>query len=213
LSDPLKELFVPNPPEVHLKNIKNLTDNLIAYLNLCFIQSCLFFAPTSDVLNKSIKDCLKGHLTGPTSLRCLHNFSLALKQSRENPVFFTFSLARIFSESSDLNPLMMLRELLEFLKTPIEPLNETVPQAVEGLCDILAGVKSILHNKIVMKAPKGAKQPFADLSGPLAVPLAQEDRPELDLPSGEVILISREGTEALGLFPYFKYQKRKVVFS
>jgi hypothetical protein len=64
-----------------------------------------------------------------------------------------------------------------------------------------------------MKAPKGAKQPFADLSGPLAVPLAQEDRPELDLPSGEVILISREGTEALGLFPYFKYQKRKVVFS
>ena len=149
---------------------------------------------------------------GPVALRCMHNFALSLKQSKENPVFFTFSLARIMSESSETNPLMMLRELSEYLKSPIEPLEETIPQAIEGICEILVGIKSILHNKLVMRAPAGAKEPFADLSGPRAEVLSADDRPELDLPPGEVILISRDGLEALGLFPFFKYQKRAVVF-
>ncbi|MFZ5951728.1 MAG: hypothetical protein ACOYXC_13540 [Candidatus Rifleibacteriota bacterium] len=212
ISDPFAELFRPALPENHLKNLQLAADNLIAYLNICFIQSCLFFAPASEVLTKSVKECLKGHLIGPTALRCLHNFALAMKQSRENPVFFTFSLANILTESSDTNPVMMLRELKEYLKEPIDPLEESLPQAIEGLAEILRGVKSILNNLIVMRAPKGAKEPFADLSGPLAQVLAADKRPAIELPPGEVVVLSRDGTEAFGLFPYFKYARRKIAY-
>lgn len=213
LTEPFANLFRPARPEVHLKNLQLTADNLTAYLNLCFLQSCMFFAPASEVLNKSVKECLKGHLTGPTALRCLHNFALAMKQSRENPVFFTFSLANILTESSETNPVMMLRELKEYLKEPIQPLEESLPQAVEGLAEILRGVKAILNNLIVMKAPKGAKEPFADLSGPLAQVLAADKRPAIELPAGEAVVLSRDGSEAFGLFPYFKYAKRKLFFS
>ncbi len=210
LTEPFTNLFRPARPEVHLKNLQLSADNLIAYLNLCFLQSCMFFAPASEVLNKSVKECLKGYLTGPTSLRCLHNFALAMKQSRENPVFFTFSLANILTESSETNPVMMLRELKEYLKEPIQPLEESLPQAVEGMAEILRGVKAILNNLIVMKAPKGAKEPFADLSGPLAQVLAADKRPSIELPAGEAVVLSRDGSEAFGLFPFFKYAKRKL---
>lgn len=213
LADPFSDLFKPARPEIHLNNIQLVVDNLTAYLNLCFLQSCMFFSPPSEVISKSVKDCLKGNLIGPTALRCLHNFALAMKQSRENPVFFTFSLANIISESSETNPIMMMRELKEYLKTPIDPIEETLPQAIEGLAEILRGVKSLLNNSIVMKAPKGAREPFADLSGPLASVLSADKRPGIELPEGEVVVISRDGTEALGLFPYFKYAKRKVVFN
>jgi hypothetical protein len=128
-------------------------------------------------------------------------------------VFFTFSLAGVLSDASDANPLMMMRELKEYLREPVEPLDESVPQAIEGITEILRGVKSLINNLLVMKAPPGAKEPFADLSGPEAKILPLEKRPALDLPVGEVILISRDGTEALGLFPYFKYSRKKVVFA
>lgn len=213
LTEPFANLFKPARPEVHLKNIQLVVDNLIAYLNLCFLQSCMFSAPASEVLTRSVKECLKGHLTGPTSLRCLHNFALAMKQSRENPVFFTFSLANILTESSETNPVMMLRELKEYLKEPMEPLEESLPQAVEGLAEILRGVKAILNNLIVMKAPKGAKEPFADLSGPLAQALSPDRRPGIELPPGEAVVLSRDGTEAFGLFPYFKYTRRRLFFN
>ncbi len=213
ISDPFAMLFQPAKPEVQLKYINQVTDNLIAFLNLCFLQSCLFYAQESDVLARSIRECLKGCLVGPTALRSLHNFSLSMKAARGSPVFFTFSLAGIFSESSDTNPLMMLRELKEFLREPVEPLSESVPQAIEGLTDILRGVKSILNNLIVMKTPPGAKEPFADLSGPEARALAADKRPTLDLPVGEVVLLSRDGGEAFGLFPFFKYAKKKLCFA
>lgn len=213
ISDPFAMLFQPAKPEVQLKYINQTADNLIAFLNLCFLQSCLFYAQESDVLARSIRECLKGCLVGPTALRSLHNFSLSMKAARGSPVFFTFSLAGIFSESSDTNPLMMLRELKEFLREPVEPLTESVPQAIEGLTDILRGVKSILNNLIVMRTPPGAKEPFADLSGPEARALAADKRPGLDLPVGEVVLLSRDGGEAFGLFPFFKYAKKKLCFA
>lgn len=210
---PYSSLFEPGRPEVLLKALQLTADHLVGYLNLCFIQSCLFFATPSEMLERSIKDCLKGHLVGPIAIRCLHNFALAMKQSRENPIFFTFTLSQVFSESSDTNPLMLLRELAEYLNDPIAPLEETIPQAVEGMTEILRGCKAIMNNTLVMKAPRGAKEPFADLSGPLAQVLPVDKRPALDLPEGEVILISRDGGEALGLFPFFKYSKRRVHFA
>jgi hypothetical protein len=213
LSDPFAMLFQPAKPDAQLKIINQVTDNLIAFLNLCFMQSCLYYAAESDVLTRSVKECIKGNLTGPTALRCLHNFVLAMKAARGSPVFFTFSLSAILSESSDTNPLMMMRELKEYLRDPVLPLEESVPQAIEGLTEILRGVKSILNNTLVMKAPPGAKEPFADLSGPEARVLEPSKRPGLELPVGEVVLISRDGTEAFGLFPYFKYARKKVLFS
>lgn len=210
---PFQELFKPALPKKHLDQLRVLMNQTTAFINSCFLQSCMFFAPPSEVLTKTIKECLRNHLTGAVSLRHMHNFAMSLKQSREKPVFFTFSLAKVMTESSDTNPLLMMRELTEYLTNPVEPLGETIPQAIDGMCEILLGLKSILHNKIVMKTPVGAKEPFADLSGPVASILAEDDRPELDLPPGELILISRDGREALGLFPYFKYLKRRVVFA
>lgn len=213
LVDPFVQLFVPASNEARLAQIGQVLDNLTAFLNICYLQSCLFFAPESEVLARSIIECIKGELVGPTALRCLHNFVMSMKQAHGNPVFFTFSLAGVLSDTSDSNPLMMMRELKEFLREPVEPLDESVPQAVEGITEILRGVKSIVNNLLVMKAPPGAKEPFADLSGPEARILPLEKRPALDVPVGEVILISRDGTEALGLFPYFKYSRKKVVFA
>jgi hypothetical protein len=213
LSDPFLQIFQSQRHDVQLKNINLVVDNLIAFLNLCYLQSCLFFASHSEMLDKSINECLKGHLAGPTALRCLHNFALAMKKARGNPVFFTFSLAGILGESSDANPLMMIRELKEYLRDPVTPVEETIPEAIDGLTEILKGVKSILNNSLVMKAPPGAKEPFADLSGPEARILEKDRRPALDLPVGEVVLISRDGTEALGLFPFFKYARKKVVYN
>ncbi|OGK10254.1 MAG: hypothetical protein A2W80_19400 [Candidatus Riflebacteria bacterium GWC2_50_8] len=213
LVDPFVQLFVPASNEARLVQIGQVLDNLTAFLNICYLQSCLFFAPESEVLARSIIECIKGELVGPTALRCLHNFVMSMKQARGNPVFFTFSLAGVLSDTSDSNPLMMMRELKEFLREPVEPLDESVPQAVEGITEILRGVKSIVNNLLVMKAPPGAKEPFADLSGPEARILPLEKRPALDVPVGEVVLISRDGTEALGLFPYFKYSRKKVVFA
>jgi hypothetical protein len=64
-----------------------------------------------------------------------------------------------------------------------------------------------------MKAPKGAREPYADLGGPLANVLPKEKRPGIELPPGEAVVLSRDGTEAFGLYPYFKYSKRKLHFA
>ncbi|NCB39630.1 MAG: hypothetical protein EOM80_12780 [Erysipelotrichia bacterium] len=73
-----------------------------------------------------------------------------MKKTRSSPVFFTFSLARILSESSDSN--MTMRELKEFLRSPAWPIEESMPQAIDGLTEIFRGVKYILNNSLVMKA-------------------------------------------------------------
>ena len=211
--DPLLDIFKASTNELKLKAIENVLNNLTAFLNICFLQSAMYFAQESEMLSKSIKDCIKGNLIGPSSIRCLHNFVLAMKTVRGNNIFFTFPLSKIMSSSDDTNPLMLMRELKEFLKEPEEPLSESVPQAIEGLLEILRGVRAITNNLMVMRAPQGAKLPYANLSGPTAKPLEQDKRPSMDLPVGEVILISSDGSEAFGLFPFFKYSKKKVYFN
>lgn len=211
--DPLLEVYKASTDGARLKAIEQVLNNLTAFLNICFLQSAMYFAQESEMLTKSIKDCIKGNLIGPSSIRCLHNFILAMKAVRGNNIFFTFPLSRIMSNSDDTNPLMLMRELKEFLKEPEEPLNESVPQAIEGLLEILRGVRAITNNTMVMRAPHGAKLPYADLSGPIAKPLDKDKLPSMDLPVGEVILISTDGSEAFGLFPFFKYSKRKVIFA
>ena len=213
LTDPLLEVFKASTNDLKLKAIGKTLTNLTAFLNICFLQSCMYYAQESEMLAKSIKDCIKGNLTGPSAIRCLHNFVLAMKAVRGNNQFFTFQLSKIMGNSQDeTNPLMLMRELNEYLKEPEEPLEESVPQAVEGLIEILKGVRYINANTLVMRAPKGAKLPYADLSGPVAKALDKDKLPSMDLPVGEVILISTDGAEAFGLYPFFKYLKKKVVF-
>lgn len=211
--DPLLDIYKANTNESKLKAINNVLTNITAFLNICFLQCSIFYAKESEMLTKSIKDCIKGKLIGPSSIRCLHNFVLALKPIRTNNVFFTFQLSKIMGSSIETNPLMLMRELKEYLREPEEPLDESVPQAIDGLIEILKGINPITSNKLVMRAPQGAKLPYADLSGPTAKPLENEKRPSIDLPIGEVVLISIDGGEALGLFPFFKYKNRKVIFT
>lgn len=211
--DPLLEIYKASTDEARLKAIDQVLNNLTAFLNICFLQSAMYFAQESEMLTKSIKDCIKGNLIGPSAIRCLHNFVLAMKAVRGNNIFFTFPLSKVMSSSDETNPLMLMRELKEFLKEPEEPLNESVPQAIEGLLEILRGVRYITNNTLVMRAPQGAKLPYADLSGPTAKPLDKDKRPSMDLPVGEVILISTDGSEAFGMFPFFKYSKKKVIFT
>lgn len=211
--DPLLEVYKASTDEARLKAIDQVLNNLTGFLNICFLQSAMYFAQESDMLTKSIKDCIKGNLIGPSAIRCLHNFVLAMKAVRGNNIFFTFPLSKVMSSSDETNPLMLMRELKEFLKEPEEPLNESVPQAIEGLLEILRGVRYITSNTLVMRAPQGAKLPYADLSGPTAKPLDKDKRPSMDLPVGEVILISTDGSEAFGMFPFFKYSKKKVIFT
>ncbi len=214
LTDPLLEVFKASTDEAKLKAIDKVLTNLTAFLNVCFLQSCMYYAQESEMLTKSIKDCIKGNLTGPSSIRCLHNFVLAMKSVRGSNVFFTFQLAKVMGNSQDeTNPLMLMRELKEFLREPEEPFDESLPQAIDGLIEILRGVRYITMNTLVMRAPRGAKLPYADLSGPLAKPLPPEKRPSMDLPVSEVILISTDGAEAFGLFPFFKYQNKKVIYT
>ena len=211
--DPLLEVYKSSTDEARLKAIEQVLNNLTAFLNICFLQSAMYFAQESEMLSKSIKDCIKGNLIGPSAIRCLHNFVLAMKAVRGNNIFFTFPLSKVMSSSDDTNPLMLMRELKEFLKEPEEPLSESVPQAIEGLLEILRGVRYITNNTLVMRAPRGAKLPYADLSGPTAKPLEKDKLPSMDLPVGEVILISTDGSEAFGMFPFFKYSKKKVIFT
>ena len=214
LTDPLLEVFKANTNESKLKALDKVLTNLTAFLNICFLQSSMYFAQESDMLTKSIKDCIKGNLIGPSAIRCLHNFVLAMKSVRGSNSFFTFQLSRIMGNSQDeTNPLMLMRELKDFLREPEEPLDESVPQAVDGMIEILRGVRAITSNTLVMRAPQGAKLPYADLSGPSAKELAKDKRPSIDLPVGEIVLISSDGAEAFGLFPFFKYSKKKIIFA
>ncbi len=213
ITTPLLEVFKTTDNEKRLKEIDSVIDSLTAYLNICFLQSCLFYATESEMLARCINECIKQNLTGHSALRCLHNFAMAMKTVRANPTFFTFPLSKILCDSSDENPLMMMRELKEFLKEPEEPLSETIPQAVDGLIEILLGVRTITLNNIVMRSPAGAKEPYADLSGPSANILPVEKRPSVELPTGEAVVISKDGTEGFGLFPFFKYSKKKLKFA
>lgn len=212
ITDPLLEVYSTSDNKLKLKAIEKVLNNLTAFLNICFLQSSIFYAKQSDMLTKSIKECLKANLLGTSALRFLHNFVLAMKTAMGTPVFFTFPLAKVLSDSSESNPLMMMRELNDFLREPEEPLDESVPMAVDGLLEILRGVRAITLNTLVMRAPIGAKLPYADLSGPSAVGLVKEKMPEIDLPVGEIVLISKDGSDALGLFPFFKYAKKKIVY-
>ena len=47
----------------------------------------------------------------------------------------------------------------------------------------------------------------------MAKALPSEKRPSMDLPVGEIVLISTDGAEAFGLFPFFKYQKKKIIYT
>ncbi len=213
VGDSLIRVYQANSTEEKLEQLKRALKELVGFLNLCFIQSCIYFAQGSDSLEQNVLQSLKNKLTGPAYLRNLHNFVVALKPAHGSSGFFTFTLAGILSESSVSNPLMLMRELDEFLKNPIEPVDENLEEAKEGFVEVLKGVKCIRNNPIIMRSPVGARLPYADLTGPLAVPMEATKAPLLDLPHGEIVILSRDRTEALGLYPIIKYNKRRTFYS
>ncbi|NLI74841.1 MAG: hypothetical protein GX442_00200, partial [Candidatus Riflebacteria bacterium] len=213
LTAPFGRLFEPDTPQGHLETLRNLLEALLGFLNFTFLQTYLFYGTRSPKGDQVVMDCLKCHLGGPSAVRSLHHLALVVKNVTGTDSFFTFALSRAMTEAGEANPLMVLKELWEFVLTPVDPLQETLPQAVEALPQVLMAFKGLLHNPLVMKSAPGAREAFFDLSGPRAAPLKPADRPGLDLPPGEIILLSKDRGEALGLFPYFTFNGERIVFA
>lgn len=213
LTIPLNALFQKATAEDHLENLRKLVESLTAFLNFTFVQTNIFFAPRSQKVDQIIVECLRSHLGGPNGIRFIHNLGLNIKNVTGNDSFFTFILSRLMSEAPDNNPLIPLKELSEFIIAPREPLNETITEAVAALPRMLIGYKVIIQNKIAQRNNPGEKPPFIDLSGPEATPLGNNDRPVMDLPPGEIVVLSKNRAEALGLFPYFTFNGKTVKFA
>lgn len=212
VAEPLGRLFEPADAASLLKALKALLEPLTAFLSFTFMQTYLFFTPRNPKGDQVVKDALKAHLSGPNAVRFLHHLSLLIKGASGDG-FFTVALAKAMSESSaDTNPLFVLREISEFLQTPPDEAADGLTQVAEVLPPLLTSFKGILHNPIVLRLPPGAREPFLNLSGPKPAPLAPADRPGLDLPPNELILLSKDRSEALGLFPYFTFDGQRVVF-
>jgi len=212
VTEPLARLFEPADTASLMKALQALLEPLIAFLSFTFMQTYLFFTPRNPKGDQVVKDALKAHLSGPNAVRFLHHLSLLIKGASGDG-FFTIALAKAMSESSaDTNPLFVLREMTEFLQTPPAEAADGLNQVAEVLPPLLTSFKGILHNPIVLRLPPGAREPFLNLSGPKSAPLAAADRPGLDLPPNELILLSKDRSEALGLFPYFTFDGQRVAF-
>jgi len=209
----MARLFEPNSPLAHLETLRKLIESLLAFLNFTFIQTYMFFGTRSPKGDQVVMECLKSHLVGSNAVRSLHHLSLIIKNVAGTDSFFTFGLSRAITESGDNNPLLPLKELWEFLQTPQDPLEENLPAAVAALPQIMVSFKGFLQNAIVMKNLPGAREAFFDLTGPHAGPLKPADWPGLDLPPGEIIILSKDRSEALGLFPYFTFGGEHITFA
>jgi hypothetical protein len=213
LTVPFAALLEPNTPAGHLASLRTFMEGLLGFLNFTFLQTYLFYGTRSPKGDQVVMECLKGHLVAPTAVRSLHHLALLVKNVPGTDAFFTFALSRSLAESGENNPLVVVKELWEYLQSPVEPLEETLPTAVAALPGILVACKGMLHHPLVMKSAPGAREAFFDLSGPRPGPLKPADRPSLDLPPGEIILLSRDRGEALGLFPYFTFNGERITFA
>ena len=120
ISRKMVPLFEPAPAATHLSNLRLSVEGLTAYLSFSFLQTYLFFCEHTPRTDQVVNDCLKANLLGAGAVRCLHQFSMAVKSVPGNTAFFTFTLARSFTEAGEANPLMTLKELYEFVTTPPE---------------------------------------------------------------------------------------------
>ena len=212
LTRPLGKLFSPEKPEEHLRNLRQLLEGLLGFLNFAFLQAYLFYAPRNPRGDQAVKEALKLHLLGPNAPRHLHHFALVIKDVKGNDRIFPFPLARILTDPGDTNPLIILREMYQAVLTPTPEVMESLEGMVEQLGPVLIGFKGMIGNRLIMRMPPGTREPFLDLTGPEAVPLAKAQQPELDLPPGEPIILSSDRSEALGLFPYFTFDGQGLSF-
>ncbi|HOT30011.1 MAG TPA: hypothetical protein PLU72_17680 [Candidatus Ozemobacteraceae bacterium] len=212
VTGPLERFFRPAAPDALMETLRAAIEPLIAFLSFAFLQTYLFFGRRTPKGDQAARDALNAHFSGPASVRLLHHLSLSVREI-EGDAFFSTGLARAMNEASeDMNPLFMLREVTEFLKTPPDEAGDGLQQVAGGLPALLGACKGILQNPIVLKLPPGAREPFLNLSGPRPLPLSAADRPGLDLPANEIVVLSKDRSEALGLFPYFTFDGRSVTF-
>lgn len=212
ITSPLSRFFTPAGTDSLMETLRSMTEPLIAFLSFTFLQTYLFFGSRTPKGDQAAKDALKAHFVGPTAVRTLHHLSLSVIEV-EGDSFFTIGLARAMSEvPEDENPLFMLRKVAELLQTPLNVASDEIRQVAKMLPALLTPCREILRNPIVLKLPPGAREPYLNLSGPRACPLAAADRPSFDLPSNEIVLLSKDRSEALGLFPYFTFNGQEVIF-
>ncbi len=212
VTGPLERFFRPAGPAALMESLRAAIEPLIAFLSFTFLQTYLFFGRRTPKGDQAARDALNAHFSGPASVRMLHHLSLSVREVAGD-AFFSTGLAKAMNEASeDMNPLFMLREVTEFLKTPPNLADDGLRQVAGGLPVLLAACKGILQNPIVLRLPPGAREPFLNLSGPRPCPLPPSERPGLDLPANEIVVLSKDRSEALGLFPYFVFDGRSVMF-
>ena len=212
VTGPLERFFRPADPAALMESLRAAIEPLIVFLSFTFLQTYLFFGQRTPKGDQVARDALNAHFSGPASVRLLHHLSLSVREVAGD-AFFSTGLAKTMNEASeDMNPLFMLREVTEFLKTPPDQAVDGLRQVAGGLPALLAACKGILQNPIVLRLPPGAREPFLNLSGPRPCPLPPSERPGLDLPANEIVVLSKDRSEALGLFPYFTFDGRSVTF-
>ncbi|MBI3038733.1 hypothetical protein HYY75_06765 [bacterium] len=212
IKEPYSRLFVPSTPTLLLQNLKQTMDSLVGFLNLTFLQTYLFFAERTSRGDKAVVECLRSNLIGSDALKFLHQEALALKPLSKNSSFFPFSLSEAMTEGSE-NLLIPLRELYEFLLNPPPEFAECLEDAVSAASEIIVSFKSILKNSIVAKTKIENAEVFLDLSGPLPQTIEKESWPSLPIPIDEIVVLSRDQSEALGLFPFFSFNGCEIIFS
>ncbi len=193
---------MPAPAEAHIETLRTALGNLLIFLNLTFLQSYLFFGTRATNMDKFVSELLQAGLVPENPVASINRLSLPLRGVGHRN-FFTFALARLMGADNDLNPLLPIRELWEYLVNPEGPFDETLPIAQNGFGSILGMVKAMHENPLVFRVPNKRPPVYADLSGPKATVLPESAWPEIDLPEGELVVLGRDRSEALGLWPFF----------
>jgi hypothetical protein len=88
LTTPLRDMLRPDRPAHHLERLQETFSGLIGFLNLCFMQTYLFYGQRSAMGDKTVKECLAAHLTGVPGVRFAHHFSMALRSAPPAAGFF-----------------------------------------------------------------------------------------------------------------------------
>jgi hypothetical protein len=213
ITRPFEKLLQPASLSTHFEQFKKTLETVVAYLNFTFLLTYLFYTPRNPKVDAAVMESLKANLCGPYGVRNIHQFSLIIKSVKGNDSFFPFPLSRAMSEGTDQNPLMSIKDLWEFVRAPQDELVESLPGAFSVFCEALISLKVMLQNKLIQRNPPGAREALVDLSGPTPGPLAADSRPSLDIPAGEIIVLSKDRSEALGLFPFFVFNGKEVVYT
>ncbi|MBF0407532.1 MAG: hypothetical protein HQM10_09260 [Candidatus Riflebacteria bacterium] len=214
ITSPLSRFLAAESFEDKLTMLKSTIESVVGFLNYSFVQSYIHFAPRSSFNNQAVKEILNSHLLGPSCIRILHQLALSIKDAKGCSNFFTFQMAKTLSIPTEDNPLFALKDLFQMTtenqQKNIESISSDFGKILEKL---LVSCIPILENKIILRLPPGAREPFIDLSGPKMKPLSMAHKPQAVLPMRQPCVLSKDRTAFLNLHPYFQYDGKGLNYT